>query len=41
MKVLHPRDREDDPRRTFGQVWVHQNTHLDVQAAMDAAADTY
>ena len=39
-KVSHTRDSEDDPRRTFGEVRGHQNTLLDVLAAMDAATGT-
>ena len=40
MNVSFPRDREDDPRRTAGQVQDHQNTQLVVQAATVAATDT-
>ena len=40
MKVSFHRDREGDPRRTAGKVRDHQNTQLDVQAAVDAARDT-
>ena len=41
MKVSFQGDGEDDPQRTAGHVQDHPNTQLDVQAAMDAAADTW
>ena len=40
MKDSLQRDREDDPRRTAGQVRDHQNTQLGVQAATVAGTIT-